>query len=283
MALSVASLSGGFGQTDSRIQQPALAHNQAAGEVPFRLVSGYLIVVDGSIGRLDRLRFIVDTGANRSVIDQGIARTLGLGGASTDMYAFADRVATEEVVAPSLAFGPVRGLKIPVLTADFQPLESRFGFRPDALVGVDVLGERCFTIDYVASSITFECVRGWPAEVAFDPRSPYPVVEALIDGARYRLIVDSGAEAIAIYERAIPAGHPIKVDAEVEALHLTGTQRLKRFTSSHFKIGEHALGRPPVFIMSSADDIPGYDGVLGTRWLGTRVYFDFARQLLGWR
>ena len=49
-------------------------------EVHFRLYRNYLIVVQGSLGLLDGLNFLVDTGANPTAVDQKIAKKLGLGG-----------------------------------------------------------------------------------------------------------------------------------------------------------------------------------------------------------
>jgi hypothetical protein len=39
---------------------------------------GYLVIVEGSIGNLGKLNFVVDSGAYPSVVDQKIAHGLGL-------------------------------------------------------------------------------------------------------------------------------------------------------------------------------------------------------------
>src|SRR5207248_6456178 len=44
--------------------------------IPFELSDGYLIVVEGRIERLGKLRFVLDTGATRSVVDRKIADRL---------------------------------------------------------------------------------------------------------------------------------------------------------------------------------------------------------------
>ena len=270
------------GQREARVEPRALA--PPATVIPFRLVAGFLVVVDGSIGGLDQLSFVIDTGTSRTVIHQGIARTLGLARTRQDMLVFGGDVATEGVVAPSLAFGRIRALDLQVLTADLHSQEGRLGLRPDALIGMDVLRHHCVTIDYAAANITFGCTGGWHAQASFDPESLYPVLEASIDGAAYRLIVDSASEAIVIFEHAIPPDKHVEVDAEVEATHLTGTVLLKRFTAARFGIGRHGLGTPPVFIISSTSEVPGFDGVLGSQWLpGTQVHFDFPRRVLGWK
>jgi len=41
--------------------------------MPFELVAGFLVVVDGQIGDLNGLKFILDTGATYSLIDRKVA------------------------------------------------------------------------------------------------------------------------------------------------------------------------------------------------------------------
>jgi hypothetical protein len=47
-------------------------------ELPIQLYRDYLVVVEGSIGNLETLAFIIDTGAYPSMVDQRISAALGL-------------------------------------------------------------------------------------------------------------------------------------------------------------------------------------------------------------
>jgi Aspartyl protease len=51
-------------------------------EIRFKLYQGYIIVVQGSIGTLQKLNFVIDTGAVPSVVDPRVAQKLGLNGTS---------------------------------------------------------------------------------------------------------------------------------------------------------------------------------------------------------
>jgi predicted aspartyl protease len=252
--------------------------------MPFRLVEGFLIVVNGSIGGLHDLTMVVDTGTTRTVVDERVAGLLaGLKGRDDALHVFGEDVATSVVTVPSLEVGPILQADLPVLTADLGSFRQRFGLRLDALLGLDVLRDRCLTIDYVTAVISFACAGRWATSVPLDADSPYPVVSASIDGARYRLLVDSGSEAIVLFNKAVPAGTDIRALPEVSGTDLTGTRRLRALSSRRLSIGRQFLAEPPVFVMNAGEKL-GFDGVFGTRWLpGRQVLFDFPRRVLGWR
>jgi len=260
-----------------------MAEPTAAG-LPFRLLAGYLVVVEGRIGKLDGLNLVIDTGTTRTVVDADVARQLGGAAARLPIQVFGREVGADAVVVQSLSFGPVHATNLLALSADLRSHEARFGLRLDALIGLDVLTDRCFAIDYAAKLISFSCAAGSRGRASFDPDAPYPLVEAVIDNRRYRLFVDTGSEAVVLFESALPSAKTTRVETEVSGAHLAGTVRLKRFTARRFTVGGHPIGTAPVFIMGDTGPPDGYDGVLGTRWLpATRVHFDFPRGVLTWQ
>jgi gag-polyprotein putative aspartyl protease len=58
--------------------QPMPSKNAPGSALPFRLSSGYLIQVEGRIGDQTHLKFILDTGATISIVNQRIAQKLKL-------------------------------------------------------------------------------------------------------------------------------------------------------------------------------------------------------------
>ncbi len=117
-------------------------------KLPIRLYWGYLVVIEASIGNIRKLNFLVDTGAYPSVIDQKIARRLGLAEQPARVNLSKNSVETRLVVLPSLLLGPIRADSLRVLSEDLSFIQKTVGHKVDGIVGLDVLRKSSFTIDY---------------------------------------------------------------------------------------------------------------------------------------
>src|SRR5204862_6082736 len=74
-------------------------------EVPFDVFGGYLVVVQGSLGKLERRNFMIDTGTNQSVLDERVARHLGLSGSKEKFMLVNREIDTTTVLIPSIRVG----------------------------------------------------------------------------------------------------------------------------------------------------------------------------------
>ena len=108
---------------DEEIRPPA----EVGVRLPIRVYRGYLVVVEGSIGNIQKLNFLVDTGAYPSVVDQKIAHNLGLAEQPGRVNLSNKSVPTRLVVLPSLLLGPVRVESLPVLTEDLSFFQKALG------------------------------------------------------------------------------------------------------------------------------------------------------------
>src|SRR5579872_1120089 len=124
-------------------------------DVPIRLCQQYLIVAEGQIGNLEHQKFLIDTGTNPSMIDKSVATRLGLQGVPRRVALFNKNVVSEKATLPDLRFGPIHRLNMPVMVADFAQIGREMGTRIDAVIGLDVLGNTSFTVDYVKRRIIF--------------------------------------------------------------------------------------------------------------------------------
>ena len=127
-------------------------------ELPIQLCRDYLVVVEGSIGTLEKLTFIIDTGTFPSIIDQRIATALGLSEREGKAVLVGQSVQAKLATLPFVAVGPARVESVPVLVQDLSSLEKTLGRRIDAIVGLDVLGRNSFSINYRTKRLRFGSV-----------------------------------------------------------------------------------------------------------------------------
>jgi len=163
-------------------------------EVPFRLESGFLVVIDGRIGNLHGLKFILDTGTTRSVVDRKVAEKLRVRRYPGRMFDFNRFVATERAIFPGIEFGAVQIANPMMLIGDLANLSS-LASQADVLIGSDLLSSKNLTIDYEAKRVLFST----PEPAAFHPLnydSAYMIVEMEVQNHPIRLLVDTGLQEI---------------------------------------------------------------------------------------
>lgn len=181
--------------------QLAVGEN-ARNEVPFKLYRGYVIVVRGSIGNLKNLNFLIDTGAVPSVLDRRIADRLHLSGTVEKLSVFTQKLAAEHVIAPNVQLAGVRADSLPLVVQDLSFAEGALGARIDAMIGFDFLGRSAFTIDYEAQKIVFGPIESSSRTIPYQSGSGYVVVEMRVRQKTLRLVVDTGASDLVLFEGA---------------------------------------------------------------------------------
>ena len=249
--------------------------------IPFQLVSGFLVVVNGQIGDLEGLKFIVDTGASYTFIDRKVADRLKLPRRPGKTTNFDRDVPVDWAVIPELRIGPLRNGALRVMIAKLGEY-SEFAENVDGIIGLDVLSRsEKFIIDYEKHTISWE-LAGEP-----DSRRPSPayfVIPFVVQGFPMHLILDTGFQGILLYKdrlrKGLPdlrtQGKPIEVD-------------FGRLQTTQVKLpGVRLVGQETVATVFLTDGpepggLPGVDGYLGIASLkAKRVEFDFAARLLRW-
>jgi hypothetical protein len=250
-------------------------------ELPFELHRGFLVLVQVQLGPVDGLTFILDTGAARTVVDTRIVRRLGLAGRPADVLTFGASMTAEEVAVPPIRVGPIATSSLQVLAMDLSGLPAAHGVCADGILGADVLRGACFAIDYRTRRLLFGSAGAWKTEVPFDRESPYLVVKAEVDGVPFRLIVDTGAQALVLFERTVPRGWADRMTLESGGSDLAGSLSLRPMLTDRVRLGRSTWHRLPVFVATgAAPDARFYDGVLGPRALGiTQAQFDLDRMV----
>ncbi len=254
-------------------------------ELPFTLYRGYAIVVQGAIGKLERLNFLIDTGAGITVLDRKIAQKLRLVGTAEQLSVYNEKVPTEMAVLPALRLGPIRAESLPVVVMDLSFIERGLGLRVDAMIGMDVLQRTSFSIDYQSNRLSFGSGDAHGPAIPFETDPVLIVVPILIQGQPVRLMVDTGAKDLILFEE--------RVHNLLPGLHITGDKTWTTMRGSlplkrgevQIRLGEEDLGRREALLMRSpAENLPSFDGLLGVASLGLkRIQFDFDRKMIRWK
>jgi predicted aspartyl protease len=256
-------------------------------EVHFRLYRNYLIVVQGNLGCLEGLNFLIDTGANPTAVDKKIANKLGLKGQSKKLELLDQSVGVETVELPTLRLGPIRAESIRGIVQDLSPVENNLGVRIDAIVGFGILSAENFTIDYDSKKIVFGEIEPLPFAVPFDTAPPTLTVPLRVRDQVVHLLLDSGAKDLLLFECTLP-GHAR--DLATLSVNQVSSTKGKAFYVREVRLSQVHLGTTDLGSITALV-VPGkqtcgwsFAGVMGMSAIGFRqIAFDFERNLFMFR
>ncbi len=246
--------------------------------IGFETRRGHLIVAEAQVEG-HSVRALIDTGANRSVVDSRIAKRLGLRQvASNEMAAYGKTSKVERVIIRSLQVGPIH-------TAALALVSDLSDWRVDAIIGMDVLSRQDFRIDFAAEEIVFGEMEALSESVQFDLEHSLVIVLLEVRGHKLRLSVDTGASRITLHQTddlkkvvRSPLRRPVR------SSYIAGTAKLTEVRLRDVRLGSTHWNELRANV-TSAPPLPGVDkqGVLSIATLGlTKVQFDFDNGLFSW-
>lgn len=249
---------------------------------PFELLSDFLVVVNGQVGDLEGLKFIVDTGATYTMIDRKVADRLQLRRRPGKVLNFDREVPAEWADLPKLRVGPLRTGPFRVLVAKLGEY-SEFAENVDGIIGLDVLSRsRKLFIDYEKQTVSWELAGDSGPDAS---AGECYVMSAVVQGHPVHLILDTAFQGILLYKDRLSKGLP-----EVRTVGEATRVDLGRLQTTQVKLpGVRILGPETVatvFLMDGpeASRLPGIDGYLGIASLhAKRVEFDFVSRILRWQ
>lgn len=172
------------------------------GDLPMRIERGAL-VVPVALGRLPVL-MILDTGAERTILEPNLARELGFRENPTRitrLYGVGGIMPPRaDVTVPELTFGDLRYSQLDVALGD-APLHGP-GTPVAGLVGADVFGLLDMDFDFAGGRLSLyrgaSCGQpmAWSQQVPPVPITLHgrlTVVEVVLDGTRLNAVIDTGA------------------------------------------------------------------------------------------
>ena len=256
-------------------------------KLPFHLYWGYLVVVEGSIGNVQKLNFLVDTGAYPSIVDQRLADKLGLAELAEQpatVNLSKETVQTRTVVLPSLAVGPIHIASLLVLSQDLTYIQRDLGYRIDAIVGLDVLGKSSFTIDYKTKEMLFGATEHFTFSAPFETDTPIVTVQIESQQRQFRVVVDTGSPNLMLFRSRLPDAIGFQQLGTEIAMDAGGKFQRQKVRIPEVYLGGENIGSQTAFVIDdSKDDGNDFDGVLGAPgaqfW---RIAFDFKHRKFCW-
>jgi hypothetical protein len=96
---------------------PVLAAQESA-VVPFHLIDGWAIVLEGTLGGIPHCKMMIDTGAVPSVINSKFVKRLGLAGSFEKLSTFNRSVDAQRLRVPEVRIGVVSAEVLDMLAVD---------------------------------------------------------------------------------------------------------------------------------------------------------------------
>jgi predicted aspartyl protease len=256
-------------------------------KVRFKLYEKYLIVVQGSLGPLKKRNLLIDTGTNPTIIDQKIAQQLQLQPiteAPDTMPVITGNVRVESSVLPRIECGPIHRESVRVVIQDLSPFTKMVGTRIDALVGLDVLGQESFRIDYSRKEIVFGPVGATGSTVRFASGPPFVTVPMTIENRHLKILVDTGTSGLLLFARQLGTWQAGLARIGIASTAgLAGPTYLPVAQVNESKMGEQDLRVREVYL-SNRPQCCSFDGLMGISGARMKqIGFDFDHGIFSWQ
>ncbi len=240
--------------------------------VRLKIFHNYLPVVEGRLGDSPQPRnFVLDTGTSPSILNVTLANQLALPTKSSSLADIGQMIPTQSTTIPEIDLGPVRALSLPVQVENLSRLESDLGIPIAGILGLDVLAQSSFQLDYDKSEIEFGGISPGGIPVQFDADSALAVADVKIAGRATRMLVDTGTDRVVLFggnfsDLAWLA--PRNTSQRGRSL-VNREMAVQVFSAPDIVLGERHFTKDRAYLVPGSTD-PAFDGLLGVRALGFR-------------
>jgi hypothetical protein len=186
------------------------------------------------------------------------------------------------VSIPEIVFGPLSSASLAGIAIDLTSLNHQFGVRADVLIGMDVLRQQSFLIDYKAKQIKFGPVPHLSHSAPLIPADRFLVVQAVVGPKILRLQIDTGFNAILIYGGRVQSFDDLQMNSQNESFG-------RRSNAQPISLLGLQIGNWKGTQIAAAvtDDEPsgvvGFEGLLGPTAIGARRFaIDFDQRAISW-
>jgi hypothetical protein len=242
--------------------------------IPIRLIAGRLAVVPVIVQGTGPYPFLLDTGGTSSMVDEGLARELGLPDLGATVQETATGAEPVHLVRTTLRLGGVES-EGDVIRARLTALEA-IDRRIRGVVGQDLLRRANWWLDYRGRALVQD-TEGALATLTIGERvsvrweANRPTVEAsLRDGRPLRLVLDSAAVSALLFRDIGGASTPA---GSARATTHGGAATVPLVTVGLLRVGAVVIRGLDAGLVARAGAGRPEDGLLPTR-LFEGIYFD---------
>jgi hypothetical protein len=234
-----------------------------------RIYRNFIVVAEGQFGDSARENFILDTGTAPSIVNTRLVKKLSLTPIPATMSVIGKMIVAKSAILPEVRLGPVLATAFRVQLEDLSPLERTLGMPIAGILGMDVLSQSSFVLDYDKKLLVFGEALEQGIAVPFDAQNKLAVASVKVNGKPERMLVDSGSDQVALL------GVNLK-DVSGTELHNTaqeGSNVEERPVPVKVSYGPDIVLGGQHFSVQKAYFVPGnteprFDGLLGVRALG---------------
>lgn len=259
-----------------------------SGEISFKLVQGFAIVVPGEIGPRHDLNFLLDTGAVPSVLSQTSASQLGIRGVKGSLSVLNKDTQAEYAMVDEVKLGWVRADRLPMVVVDLTQLERRMGIRIDAIIGLDLFVGQDLTIDYkhriISRGLSGLARHSVSAETLSASGAPYWVIPISLGGATFRVLLDTGANDVGLFAPRASTMFNLVRNQTIAHQSATREEKALTFPPMTLLLSDGRFKNQSAIALGEAPGaLRGIDGVFGPTALGiTRIELDWEQKCLRW-
>jgi predicted aspartyl protease len=257
---------------------------QEPAEVPFQLIDGWAIVLEGTLGSVPHQKMLVDTGSVPSAINIRVAKRLRLLGSYQQLSVINRSINVERVRVPEVRLGAVALEALDMVAMNLGPIEQALGTRIDAVIGLDLLARQNFSIDYRRKKLVFGNGADSAGAITFEMKheagGTYILIPFDTGGEKLQMLLDTGTKDLMLFERRLRGAlQKLSVRGQDFNLNAGGQDRLTEVEIQSVNVGLISRRRQKAYVwMTPEDGLRNFDGLLGPAALGaTVVAFDFDR------
>ena len=263
------------------------AVGQKQTELPFRLIDGWAVLVQGTLGGVPNSAILIDTGAVPSAISKEMAKKLGLLGSAEQVSVMNRAIEVERVRVPKVQVGPVAADAFEMVAADLGAIERALHARLDAVIGLDLLARQNFAIDYRSKKLLFGRAVQSADSATFQLKhaagGTYVLVPMESGDEKFQMLLDTGTKDITLFRPRLRGSlRQIRLSSEDVTVNAGGSSQIDKVVIPLVRLGSISRKQQDAYVWATAEaELRDFDGMLGPTALGAiAVEFDFDRNIM---